>query len=106
LLKITCPSLHIPPFPFQVGADDDGYAVRLPFDRFMHYATSTEHGASDDSPLYIFDGSFAERSGSRGMLGDYSVPPHFREDLFRLAGEKRRPPYRCEETRLVVVLCT
>jgi histone arginine demethylase JMJD6 len=50
---------------------------------------------TDDSPLYIFDGTFGDRRGSRGLKRDYEVPPYFREDLMRLAGDKRRPPYRC-----------
>ena len=49
---------------------------------------------ADDSPLYIFDGTFADRRGSRAMRRDYEVPAHFREDLMRLAGDRRRPPYR------------
>jgi histone arginine demethylase JMJD6 len=48
----------------------------------------------DDSPLYIFDGTFADRSGSAAMCQDYQLPPLFREDLFKLVGEKRRPPHR------------
>ena len=48
-----------------------------------------------DSPLYIFDGSFAEKRGSRSMRHDYSIPSLFSEDLMRLGGEHRRPPYRC-----------
>lgn len=51
----------------QVGSDDDGFAVRLKGRWFTQYCTHPEHGAVDDSPLYIFDGSFADRSGSRGM---------------------------------------
>ncbi len=34
------------------------------------------------------------RSISRSMVDDYRVPPYFSEDLFRLVGERRRPPYR------------
>ena len=45
----------------QVGSDDDGYAVRLKFAHFLEYLQNPEH-AADDSPLYIFDGSFADRS--------------------------------------------
>ena len=79
----------------QVGSDDDGYSVRLSLSRFLYYCNSPDHGQSDDSPLYIFDGTFAERRGSRRMATDYDVPPYFKEDLFRLVGERRRPPYRC-----------
>jgi len=78
----------------QVGSDDDGYAVRLSLRRFLEYCNDPDHGVVDDSPLYIFDGTFSERTGTAAMLGDYSVPPYFSEDLFRLAGERRRPPYR------------
>ena len=58
--------------------------------RYMHDA---EH-AQDDSPLYIFDGSFADRRGSRHMRHDFAIPQHFAEDLMQWGGEKRRPPYR------------
>ena len=76
------------------GADDDSYAVRMKLKHYMKYVRSAEHAAADDSPLYIFDGTFASRRGSRGMRREYAVPPYFREDLMSLAGEKRRPPYR------------
>jgi hypothetical protein len=53
-------------------------------------------GPQDDSPLYIFDGTFADAGRSSApMARDYEVPPLFAEDLFRLAGERRRPPHRC-----------
>ncbi len=50
----------------QVGTDDDGYNVRLKLRYFLEYCTHPEHGSVDDSPLYIFDGSFADRDGSKG----------------------------------------
>ena len=78
----------------QVGADDDGYAVRMKLKHYLEYVHSEEHAVADDSPLYIFDGTFASRRGSRSMRKEYSVPSYFREDLMSLAGEKRRPPYR------------
>ena len=78
----------------QVGADDEGYAVRMKLRHYLEYVHSQEHARVDDSPLYIFDGTFASRRGSRSMRREYSVPSYFREDLMSLAGEKRRPPYR------------
>ena len=58
-----------------MGADDDGYAVRMKLKHYMEYVRSAEHAAADDSPLYIFDGTFASRRGSRGMRREYAVPP-------------------------------
>jgi histone arginine demethylase JMJD6 len=78
---------------FKVGSDDDGYAVRLKFSHIHHYVNDPEH-MRDDSPLYIFDGSFGDKEGSKPLLRDYAVPEYFREDLFGIVGEKRRPPYR------------
>ena len=49
---------------------------------------------SDDSPLYIFDSSFDEDSVGKSMLRSFEVPFYFRDDLFSLVGEARRPPYR------------
>jgi histone arginine demethylase JMJD6 len=80
-----------------VGSDDDGYAVRLKMHHFCDYvADPGPAGASvDDSPLYVFDGSFGDHDGSKAMLGDFCVPPYFaRDDLFGLVGNKRRPPFR------------
>ena len=68
--------------------------MRLKFKHFLQYMHDAEHGHRDDSPLYIFDGSFAEKRGSRRMRRDYALPPFFSEDLMQFAGESRRPPYR------------
>ena len=52
---------------------------------------------SDESPLYIFDAEFVEKSqrekGDAGMAADFEVPPVFRDDLFKVLG-KERPNYR------------
>lgn len=77
----------------QVGADDDGYAVRLKMKHFLGYLQDPKH-MQDDSPMYIFDGTFGDRDGSRALLGDYSVPDWFSEDLMKMAGDRRRPPHR------------
>lgn len=40
--------------------------------------------AQDDSPLYVFDGTFADRANSKGLRRDYTVPKYFTEDLFQV----------------------
>ena len=75
---------------FKCGEDDAGYSIKMKLKHFLHYAT-TQH---DDSPLYIFCCAFDEHPVSRAILGDFTPPPYFTEDLFHLVGEAKRPPYR------------
>lgn len=75
---------------FKVGEDDDGYTVKMKLRHFLRYLEQNH----DDSPLYIFDATFDEDRYAKRLLRDYTVPPYFNEDLFRLVGERRRPPYR------------
>jgi histone arginine demethylase JMJD6 len=77
---------------FKVGSDDDGYAVRLKLKYYLHYLKT--HALEDDSPLYIFDGTFADRKTSKDLAKDYTMPKYFQEDLFQHVGEKRRPPHK------------
>ncbi|KAJ1344022.1 hypothetical protein BSLG_001162 [Batrachochytrium salamandrivorans] len=47
----------------KVGQDDHGKTVFMGIRYFLHYALVDPNGAAiDDSPLYIFDGSFGDRT--------------------------------------------
>mmetsp|Transcript_15342 Transcript_15342/g.18669 ORF Transcript_15342/g.18669 Transcript_15342/m.18669 type:complete len:560 (+) Transcript_15342:132-1811(+) len=74
------------------GEDDDENSIKIKLKHFIKYMRDNR----DDSPLYIFDSSGFDndRVISREILGDYSVPSYFKQDLFHLVGENRRPPYR------------
>lgn len=51
---------RIPDVRLKVGADDDGYPVRMKLKHYLMYVVHQQHGQIDDSPLYIFDGTFCD----------------------------------------------
>lgn len=44
---------------FKVGSDDEGYPVRMKLKHYLSYLLHPGH-RDDDSPLYIFDGTFVD----------------------------------------------
>ena len=75
---------------FKCGEDDDGRKVKVRMKYFQSYIKKNR----DDSPLYIFDTNFDTDKVCKSILDDYKVPSLFRDDLFNLISEQRRPPYR------------
>ena len=62
--------------------------IKMRFSNYLAYYRNN----TDEDPIYLFDPDFLERAPS--LAHDYSVPEYFREDLFSVLGEKRRPLYR------------
>jgi len=48
----------------------------------------------DDSPIYLFESALEEKEETLPIINNYEVPPYFKDDLFKLAGVKKRPPFR------------
>lgn len=59
----------------------------MSFDAYCRYADAQQ----DEMPLYLFDKHFVESAPQ--LAEDYSVPPHFAEDLFSVLGSAR-PDFR------------
>jgi histone arginine demethylase JMJD6 len=73
----------------QKMTDKSKTAVSLYLADFIAYMQQQE----DDSPLYIFDGTFGIHPVLSGLLQDYTQPRFVGSDLFALLGEQR-PPFR------------
>ena len=58
---------RMPDAALKVGADDEGYPVRMKLKHYLMYVSDKDHGALDDSPLYIFDGTFSDKKGSNSL---------------------------------------
>ncbi|CAE7884600.1 JMJD6, partial [Symbiodinium sp. KB8] len=63
------------------GEDDDGNQVKVKLKYFLRYL---EH-QKDDSPMYIFDSNFPDDEKAKDLMGDFTVPEYFSDDLFKLA---------------------
>ncbi len=42
----------------------------------------------------MFESSLEDKEDTKDILNYYEVPEYFKDDLFQLLGEKKRPPYR------------
>ncbi|KAJ3111752.1 jumonji domain-containing protein 6 [Phlyctochytrium bullatum] len=47
---------------FKIGEDDDGDSVYMQFSHFVQYSLTSGDAAKDDSPLYIFDSVYGDRT--------------------------------------------
>ncbi|KAJ3212564.1 hypothetical protein HDU82_000503 [Entophlyctis luteolus] len=53
---------------FKIGEDDDEKTVHIQFSHFMYYCVTPGEADKDDSPLYIFDPNFGDRSRNNTAL--------------------------------------
>ncbi|KAE9553793.1 hypothetical protein FO519_003014 [Halicephalobus sp. NKZ332] len=74
---------------FKVGEDDDGRSVKMRLKHYIRYMQETV----DDSPFTLFDSSFGERTGTRKLLADYTVPEFFSMNWYKYSDRDRMPPH-------------
>ena len=75
---------------------DIGFRAEATITTLPRYREYHERCELDESPLYLFESDFVEKTAGRsepGMGDDYQVPECFTEDLFEVMGPQR-PDYR------------
>jgi hypothetical protein len=50
----------------------------------LKYYLQYMHTQTDDSPLYLFDSTFGEKTDMKDIKDGYEVPEYFDADLFNL----------------------
>lgn len=76
-------------------------ALDCTLETYLEYA---ENCTEDDSPLYLFDSHFVEKT--HGKMGeDYQVPHVFDEDLFNVMDDER-PDFRWVVSSLFWIMCS
>jgi histone arginine demethylase JMJD6 len=86
---------------FKIGEDDHGKKLRIHLKYYLEYLLHN----TDDSPLYLFERYFIIiiiiyssledlKDDGKDIIKRFDIPKYFRDDLFSLVGEKKRPPYR------------
>ena len=79
-----------------VRFSDIGFRAEATITTLPRYQAYHERCELDESPLYLFESDFVEKTsgvGGAGFGDDYEVPECFKEDLFEVMGSER-PDYR------------
>jgi histone arginine demethylase JMJD6 len=75
---------------FRIGEDDEENDIRIKLKNYYEYMLKNK----DDSPLYLFEKDIADKKIYKPILNGYSVPKYFKDDLFDLMKNSRRPPHQ------------
>jgi len=62
----------------KIAETDSGRKIKISPTDYYKYILHQK----DDSPLYLFQSSFNELSGTQGILDRYKVPKYFKKDFF------------------------
>lgn len=64
----------------KIAESDSGKTIKIATGDYIKYVLHQK----DDSPLYLFQSSFNEVSGTKDILKRYKVPKYFNKDFFDL----------------------